>query len=243
VTLRIGTWNVEYAAGAAKNERRLARMREANAAIWVLTETHDSLGLGDAYHVLAAEQRPHGRAGGRWVAIASRFPFTRAIPTRDPVRTVAGMLETPLGSVIVYGTVLPWHTDTGPSGDSRSWVEHHRVVPEQAAEWAALRAAYPGAHLCVAGDLNTDLGGAHYYGTKRGRAALVEGLRAADLVCLTSTDRVPAGWLAHPPIDHICASASLAARASVVEAWDGTAADGVRLSDHSALVVEFRGPG
>ena len=240
--MRIGTWNVEYAAGAAKNERRVARMREANAAIWGLTETHDDLVLGDAYHVLATAQRPHGRAGGRWVAIASTFPITRAIPTRDPIRTVAALIETPLGALIVYGTVLPWHTDPGPSGDSRSWVEHHRVLPEQAAEWAALRAAHPGAHLCVAGDLNTDLDGAHYYGTKRGRAALVEGLRAADLICVTSTDRVPDGWLAHPPIDHVCVSAALSAGASVVEAWNGTTSDGVHLSDHSALVVELVPP-
>ena len=77
---------------------------------------------------------------------------------------------------------------------------------------------------------------------RRARAALVEGLRAADLVCLTLTDSVPAGWLAHPPIDHVCASASSVARASVVEAWDGTAPDGLRLSDHSALVVELHGP-
>lgn len=26
----------------------------------------------------------------------------------------------PLGAFIVYGTVLPWHTDPGPSGDSRN---------------------------------------------------------------------------------------------------------------------------
>ena len=82
--MRIGTWNVEYAAGAAKNERRVARMREATAAIWVLTETHDSLVLGDDFHVLSTEQRPRPQdAGGRWVAIASLFPFTRTIPTRD----------------------------------------------------------------------------------------------------------------------------------------------------------------
>lgn len=238
--MRIGTWNVEYAAGLAKNEQRLARMREASAPIWVLTETHDSLVLGAEYHVLSTEARPHGRDGARWVAIASRFPFTRAIPTHDPVRTVAGMIETPVGAVIIYGTVMPWHTDPGPSGDSRSWADHHRVLPEQAAEWAALRAAHPGVHLCAAGDFNTDLGGAHYYGTKRGRAALVDGLRAADLVCLTFTDRVPDGWLEHPPIDHICVSAPLRVGAAVVDAWDGTTSEGIRLSDHSALVVELR---
>jgi endonuclease/exonuclease/phosphatase family metal-dependent hydrolase len=157
------------------------------------------------------------------------------------VCTVAAILETPLGALLVYGTVMPWHADPGPTADAPNWSEHHRVLPEQAVEWAALRAAYPDVPLCVAGDFNTDLGGANYYGTKRGRAALVDGLRAAELVCLTSTDRVPAGRLAHPPIDHVCVSASLGAGAAVVDAWEGTTADGVRLSDHSGLVVELTG--
>lgn len=42
-----------------------------------------------------------------------------------------------------------------------------------------------------------------------------------------------------PPIDHICVSAPLSAGAAVVDAWDGKTEDGVRLSDHSALVVEL----
>jgi hypothetical protein len=42
--MRIATWNVEYARGLPKNERPVARIRQASAAIWVLTETHDVLG-------------------------------------------------------------------------------------------------------------------------------------------------------------------------------------------------------
>ena len=80
-------------------------------------------------------------------------------------------------------------------------------------------------------------GGAHYYGTKRGRAALVDGLRAADSIFHRSRARWAAG---HPPIHYICVTAPLSAGASLVEAWEGTTPDGVRLSDHSGLVVELR---
>jgi len=138
--------------------------------------------------------------------------------------------------MIVYGTVMPWHSDPGTTG-ARNWVEHHRVVPEQAREWLELRSAYPGIALCVAGDFNMDIGGSHYYGTKTGRSALSDGLREAQLDCVTSTDRIPAGKLAHAPIDHICVSTTLAAGAAVVDAWNGTL-DGIRLSDHSGLVIE-----
>ena len=39
-TVRIGTWNVEYAS-AARNSQRLSLLLPANADIWVLTETQD----------------------------------------------------------------------------------------------------------------------------------------------------------------------------------------------------------
>ncbi len=234
--MRIGTWNVEYAAGAAKNAARLLRLRDARADLWVLTETHDDLDLGPTHTAVRSEQRPTGRAGARWVTIWSAFPVVRSVATRDPVRTTAAIVDAPRCPLLVYGTVMPWHTDPGPTGGARNWVEHHRVVPEQAREWLELRDAHPGIAMCVAGDFNMDLGGRHYYGTTAGRAALVEGLRAVELVCLTSTDRVPAGRLSHAPIDHVCVSAGIAEDASVVEAWDGSV-EGVRLSDHSGLVV------
>ncbi len=84
-----------------------------------------------------------------------------------------------------------------------------------------------------------NLGGPHYYGTNKGREQLRAGLREADLVCTTETERVPAGLLAYPNIDHVCLSSELAARARVKHAWRGTDDDGVRLSDHSGLVVEI----
>lgn len=48
--MRIGTWNVQYAAGRQKNERRLRRIQEMNCDVWILTETHDELALGTAYY-------------------------------------------------------------------------------------------------------------------------------------------------------------------------------------------------
>jgi endonuclease/exonuclease/phosphatase family metal-dependent hydrolase len=108
------------------------------------------------------------------------------------------------------------------------------VIPEQAEEWAALRAKYPDATLCVAGDYNSDLAEAHVYGTRQGRALIEAGLTGAGLRCVTRT--VPG--LADAPIDHV--SVSGPGQAAVVAAWEGTV-DGERLSDHSAVVVDVRG--
>jgi endonuclease/exonuclease/phosphatase family metal-dependent hydrolase len=182
--VRIGTWNVEYAAGDDKNQRRLERIRQMDCDLWVLTETHDDLDLGAGYRAMSTTPRASGRSGARWTTIWSRFPIATRVAVEDPNRTVAALVESPSGPLVVYGTVLPWGSDRGPNGDATGWTEHHRVVPMQAREWANLRADHPGAALCVAGDLNMNLGGPHYYGTVRGREMLRAGLRGASLVCV-----------------------------------------------------------
>jgi hypothetical protein len=234
--LRIGTWNIERAVPTRK-EGLLARIHAAGADIWVLTETRDSFVLDGSYHAVHSDFQPDTLIAGHWVMIWSRLPCIDRVPTRDPIRTAAALYDTSLGKVLVYGTVLPWHSDGGPSGDAPNWTEQHRVISEQAEEWSALRSRYPDAALCVAGDLNMNLGGEHYYGTGRGRQLLHEGLQRASLACVTRTEHVPEGKLTDPHIDHVCLPQAWADSAVVVDAWPGTI-DGVRLTDHSALVVE-----
>jgi endonuclease/exonuclease/phosphatase family metal-dependent hydrolase len=66
-------------------------------------------------------------------------------------------------------------------------------------------------------------------------------MEANELTCVTSTDRIPNDSLRHAPIDHVLLSDDLAVRCNVVAAWEG-AGNGVRLSDHSGLIVEVRPP-
>ena len=239
ITVRIGTWNVAYAS-LANNARRLALLSAASADIWILTETRDEFDLGPEHTPVSSQPR-YGTVGTpRWVTIWSRFPMTEAVPVRDCSRTVAALYATPLGPLLVYGTVLPWHSDRD-AGDAANWVKHHHVISEQGAEWADLRERHHDAALCIAGDLNMNFGGPHYYGTAKGRTLLRAALTNAGLICVTGTDRIPAPWLGHAPIEHICLSAPQAARTRVVAAWEGADANGVRLSDHSGLVVEIAG--
>jgi len=95
------------------------------------------------------------------------------------------------------------------------------------------------ATLVVVGDLNQDLGGRHYYGTKVCRALLTGQLANASLTCLTMTDRFDPEALQHPPIDHVCAGPgrdrSFTARA---HGWNNHV-NGVRLSDHGGTLVNF----
>ena len=237
--MRIATWNLEHAAGKAKNDLRLHRLHAMDCDIWLLTETHDDIDLGSSYAPLHPTERFPGGPGERWTALWSRYPILHTARVSDPSRTVAAVLSTPRGPLLVFGTVLPWHTDPGPTGKALSWSEHHRVLPEQAKEWAALQREH-GVPMCVAGDFNTSLGAKHYYGTKRGRQLLRAGLDSAGLICVTETERIPSGLLRDPPIDHIALSHELAATSGVSCAWEGTDTNGTRLSDHSGLAVDIR---
>jgi len=108
-------------------------------------------------------------------------------------------------------------------------------VPQQCAEWAALRRLHADALLCVAGDYNTDMGTASRYGTRTGIAAILEGLCQCGLFCATAPGQVPSSLLPVLPIDHISIPLRWAKSASVVAAWP--AFKGV-VSDHSGLIVE-----
>ena len=239
--MRVGTWNVEYGAGEPKNRARLKLLSDQAADIWVLTETNDALDLSPSHRPVRSLQRPNGPPGARWVTIWSRWPFLERVGVADPERAAAALIDTPQGPLVVYGTVLPWHSDRGrhPSGVVvKNWSEFYRVLEEQSQEWLELRRRLPGVGLCVAGDLNMSLGGPHYYGTTLGRERLRAALELSGLHCATSWDRVPEGLVRHPMIDHVLLDRETADRCRVVAGWEGRSPDGVRLSDHSGVVVE-----
>jgi hypothetical protein len=240
--LRVGTWNVEYARGVAKNGSRLDLLRRWNADVWVLTETHDDLDLSASHTAIRSEQR-YPTPGGRWTTIWTSLPVVECLATADPHRCVAVRLDAgEAGELIVYGTVLPWNSDAGPdpARPARGWDEFHRVVPQQGREWTSLRDLNPRATFVVAGDLNQDLGGRHHYGTKACRALLAVQLDEARLTCLTTTDRFEPGVLQHPPIDHVCAGPGRGSSlTSEVHGWNNVDS-GVRLSDHGGTLVSLR---
>jgi len=237
VQLRIATWNVEYAAGAERNERRLQLLLRADADLHVLTETHDDLIL-PGYTPVSTLQRPgrNARAGSRWTTIWSRLPVVRQVQTVDRLRTCAVELE---DHVLIFGTVLPWHSDPGPGGSQApNWTEFRRIVPEQGAEWLRLREQYPSHDIVVAGDFNQSLASRHYYGSRELRRLLEHQCAAAGLEVLTglADERVP---LSHPVIDHIAVSpgAGRSVSPGEVHGWEGSWDGAGRLSDHSGVVV------
>jgi endonuclease/exonuclease/phosphatase family metal-dependent hydrolase len=241
--MKIGTWNVEYGQGEQKNALRRHLLDTADCDLWVLTETSDKLDLS-ATHQNVSSQLREGRKqfSERWVSIWSRLPIIRKLSVLDEQRTVAALIASPKGQLVLYGTVLPWHSDRNQA-DANSpvsgWSKHYQVLEEQEQEWRLLQQNFAEASLCVAGDLNVSLGGPHYYGTTHGRLLMKAALRNCGLFCATSFDRIPAGMLKYSPIDHVLLPADWKLFAMVSCAWEGTTGDKVRLSDHSGLAVSI----
>ena len=244
--LRLATWNVERPKprGWKVPPAQRRRMAEVDADIWVLTETHlDHIPTDEHLHSVFSPPHPERRPDHeRWTAIWSRWPLT---PIEDPAPhrrgTVAAIADTPLGPVVLYGTVVAWanepnHDDGTPA---RMWEVHLAELDRQASEWAALRTLHPDLPLVVAGDFNQDRDGSGWYGTRRTRDRLTSGLEAAGLVCATADDVVAAGLLrTHHLVDHICVPTSLAGR-STVGCWENIDDDGQRLSDHPAVAIDL----
>jgi endonuclease/exonuclease/phosphatase family metal-dependent hydrolase len=219
-------------------------MAAVEADLWVVTETH--LGYApSAKHQHSVFSPPHPERRPepeRWASIWSRWPITLvAAPAPHPRGSVAGLVATPGGPVLVYGTVLAWANeprhDDGRS--ARMWEVHLAEIDRQGAEWAQLRSAYPEIPMVVAGDFNQVRDGSGWYGTRATRDRLTDALSRAGLVCATDLDVVSAGLLeAHHLIDHICVTPDLAKDATV-HCWEARDDAGQRLSDHPTVAVDL----
>jgi len=211
-------------------------MYAVDADVWVLTETHDSLGPGSDYAAVHASQRPFGSdgvvEGSRWVSIWSRHGFVEAeIAVGDRERTVACIVDFEGRRLVIYGTVLPWTNDSERDGMEAE-------LSRQAPEWLSLPTEHD-ASFCLAGDFNVNLGGPHYYGSNASKEAVATRLRDADLVAMTDFERTKDRRPDYGIIDHIALSSDLAPSATLVDLWGPRTEDGRPMSDHSGVCIEI----
>lgn len=219
MTLRIGTWNL----AGRWDTRHATLLQNAHCDIWLLTEVDERLALpGYVTHATAENMRTRKA----WAGVLTRLPFA---PLPDPHPASAAVN---IDGVTYCSSILPWRG----CGAVPPWVgARHAEWTHHAVE--QLAAALPPGPLVWGGDWNHALSGDEHAGSKAGRAHVAAFVQARGLQVPTADQpHHIAGLLS---IDHI----------SIPAAWQGTAhrviaeADGARLSDHDAYVVELPTPG
>lgn len=236
-TLRVATWNVERPhEQGRKNGVIREKLRELDADLLVLTETHAAI-VPDHLEAHAATENNTAndwrylnsahRAGEHCAMIWSRWPIVATHTTFDRTHAVCAEIATPLGHVLVYGTIITWHADKGVDGRSRGWQEHYRSLEQHGADWQRLAAIGP---LITAGDFNTTLDGT-YYGTKHGRELLRAALASANLWCPTAR--------LQRTIDHICVPERWAGDVRQCFTWEAYLPEGGPVSDHHGVGIDL----
>jgi endonuclease/exonuclease/phosphatase family metal-dependent hydrolase len=242
--VRIATWNVNRA--RPSNGARSSRVRGALAAIdadlLVLTECHPEFLEGTGYEPLAASSEASDATDGcRWVMIYGRrsdpSQTTPIEPTGEPDRSAAVMVTIPgFPRLILFGTVLPWRSDTR-FDHLRGANAFQHALRAQAADWRTAAASHSDAELCVAGDFNQELDSNGPVGTRIGRETLRTVVADLKLVpsCGAADPLEPYGVRS---IDHILVSPGLAGRCRETNVWPEGALQR-NVSDHHGVVLSL----
>ncbi|PZV05631.1 MAG: hypothetical protein DCF32_10855 [Leptolyngbya sp.] len=243
--MKIATWNLERALPqSVQAERQRQWLSRIDADIWVLTETHLGITLGEDYDSVASglPDRP-GDDGERWVQIWVKTGELKPLETCDAARTAAALLTLPNGQQwVLYGTVLPWLGSSWREYPASQGQAFAAALAAQWDDWQRLQDSYPQAVLVVAGDFKQDLNALHYYGSRRNKQALRQALDRVRLVCFTAGENDPVHQLIHGQhsnIDHICLSQDLPGQFQRSFAWPSRLDDLRGLSDHFGVGVEI----
>lgn len=235
--IRIATWNLERPKlqGRKRNPCIIDKIQEVNADLWILTETNASISPGDDYFSAATLPVPNYHSlGESFTTIWTKWRMIRQIHTFDPECAICVEVESPLGLMVVYGTIITYANDRGTDGKSKRWVEHRKSIRKHSDDWQRIRREFPNHYFIVGGDFNQSRDGSGWYENEESLGLLTEALSASRLNCVTSC-RMPE-LTTRSTIDHICVSEGLIAHAS---AWEGTESN-QRLSDHNGVMVDIR---
>jgi hypothetical protein len=150
--MKILSWNLRHLEGDLDNDinnSRKQKVLEQDADIVILTNTKLAFYLGGAYKRISTLEMPlrHDgidyQEGENRVSIYTKYPFKNKVNTFDDYTSVCQMIETPLGNLNVYGTII---------GAKQELFESDYV--EQKEDLVRIEGA-----LCYAGDWNTSFTG------------------------------------------------------------------------------------
>jgi exonuclease III len=214
--MKIATWNIER---PRLNDKEIPSiigiLRNINADILILTETNEFLDLDDDYnsfHSTNAKEKFYTK-GEKRVSIYSKYKSVGYIKTFRDDTSICTILQTPLGDLAVYGTIIGVEGNRKPNFEEdldQQLLDFDKIAKQN--------------NLCISGDFNISFGD-NYYFTKSGRQKLNESFARLDLKNLTS--EIPQN------IDHIVLTKDLITEKFItLDTWnlDKTLSDHIGIS-------------
>lgn len=247
-SVRVATWNLDHASNSSRPvEKQIEKILDIAPDILVLTETCKEVDLSShGYSQFTTCQNEYGKYYAT-IHLSPRVRESQKLLTYDDTVAVFVRAISPIGEILIYGTIITYHGDRGADNSSRPWVQHYRAIVDHGNDWARLLDESGGFPLIIAGDFNqTRDGSSGTYGTKQGREMLGSELSRNNLSCLTTEDFGLAGklkidpkkgWVRHN-VDHICVTSDAFCPLSV-GAWDHFDGSGAYLSDHNGVYVDL----
>ena len=218
--MKIATWNLERPKTNSARIRKIEEVLKAlEADILILTETNEHISPGEFYYSYHSQQlpMPYYSVGERRVTILAKYKLLNTYPTFRNDTSICVEFETPLGCLIVYGTVAGIHGNRRKDfmADLQQQMEDLRKI------------GLLNKPLCYAGDLNISFSD-NYYFTKAGRTLMQETF--SELALSVTTRDIPQN------IDHIVISDGyLKGKKVTCSTWNHDK----KLSDHFGVMIDI----
>lgn len=217
--MRIATWNTERLhRPVQKTEHQLSLI---DADILVLTEADSRIDLKYPYVCRSAplyEMNPSMYAVTEHrVIICSKKPFINKFETYNPYETVCVEVESQLGTIAVYGTVMGAFGNRNPLflNDVHNQMNDIRQLVAD------------GKRVCICGDFNLSFAD-NYYFTEKGRAAVMKTFDECKIYIATEKQ--------NECIDHIALSEEITENCTVtVQEWNIEK----KMSDHKGIFIDI----
>lgn len=219
--MKIATWNLQRLE-KNKNNLVLEKLFEIDADIFILTETNTAIQL-DNYNCISTELLPMHfdntlyNPGEARVSILTKYNFSTQHITYDTFTTVCTDIETPLGVLTIYGSVVGIFGNRQPRFDN----DLHSQLRD-------LEDLIIDKQICFAGDLNTTFAG-RAWPSNKARQTFMEAFKSYRLTNTTANIA--------DTVDHIVLSNDFLENKHLkIETWNADK----KLSDHVGHVLTLK---
>jgi exonuclease III len=221
--MKIATWNLERPTkNGYRTSRILQYLRKLNADILILTETNEFIDLGNEYESFHTENflGPFYNPGDRQVSIFSKYPVARHISTFRADTSLCLEINTPLGEIIIYATIIG---NFGNKGDQFKLDLEKQILDFQSIGKTK--------NFCIIGDFNISFSDNIYF-TKEGREKLKNSFELLGMKIMT--EQITNN------IDHIVLKKDFFENRKIMNGfWNAIENKKERLSDHKGVYVEI----